>query len=221
MRHTGSRLAKPLASLRNGVWPWAAGSILAVALVIGGALAGHRIVASARQSAAVAPAPALAPIQVVAVTDPGLRIGLLALDSGAGHIIALATSGAWPQCPPVGSCPAAPAYDILAVLDSTTGRPLAEQLLSTSAPSGTRVLLVDPASHTAYAIGGPIVAGFSTLSGDPGAEYSIPEGTWQGTRGAALDPTDGALLVTDGARLLELDARSGHELARSGPTVRW
>jgi hypothetical protein len=203
-----------LVSLRNGDWPWAAGSILAVVLVIGGALAGHRIVVSARQNAAVAPAPTLAPAQVVAVTNPSLRIGLSALDGSAGHLVALATTGAWPQCPPVGACPAAPEYDTLVLLDSSTGRTLAQGLLSTSTAADARALLVDPAGHTAYAVGGSIVAAFSTLSGAPGADYSVPDGLWQGTLGAALDPSDGALLITDGASLLALDAPSGHRLAR-------
>jgi hypothetical protein len=218
MRLPGVLASKPWAAARGGTWPWAAGSILAVVLVIGGALAGHRIVATAHHNAAVVPPPALALVDVAAVTDPSMHIGLVALDAEAGHLAALATTrpGVWPQCPPVGPCPVAPAYDTFAVLDGATGRPLAEtELAGTIAASGARLLLVDVGRQVAYAVGSDAIQAFSTLTAAPGASYPVPsQADWQGTRSGALDSADSALVLTDGRQLLTLDAATGRELAR-------
>jgi hypothetical protein len=218
MRLPGVLASKSRAGGRAAAWPWAAGSILAVALVIGGALAGHHIVAAARQNAALVSPPALAPVDVVAVTDPSMHIGLVTLDAAAGHLAVLATTGpgVWPQCPPVGSCPIAPAYDTFAVLDGVSGRPLAEtKLAGAPAASGARLLLMDAGRQAAYAVGSDAIQAFSTLSAAPGASYAVPsQADWQGTRGGALESADGTLVLTDGRHLLALDAATGRELAR-------
>ncbi len=210
MQLPGNKRVHP--SPRHATWPWAAGSILAVVLVIGGALVGHRITSSLRERAAAVPAPALAPLDVVAATAPGTHIGVSALDAGVGHIVALATSGDWPQCPPVGACPAAPVYDSLLLLDAGTGQTLHQTALTAR---DARLLLVDPVTHAAYAVGNRQAQGFSAATGEPLAASSIPADiSWQSTRGGTLDPGDDRLLLTDGSNLLALDAPTGRVLAQ-------
>ncbi|MGH2514911.1 MAG: hypothetical protein ACRDHP_04580, partial [Ktedonobacterales bacterium] len=144
----------------GGTWPWAAGSILAVALVLGATLIGHSVITGRQAPPLRAAAPALPVLPVVATTPASVSAQLVALDASAGTLVALTTAGE-PTCPPAAACPPAPPLQRFAVFDGQTGTPLAWSPLSGSV-TGSMLLLADPSRHLAYAVAPQSVDIFST-----------------------------------------------------------
>lgn len=197
--------------------PWALGSIGVVLVILAGAFIGRHLIQAAQQPPIVA-APAAPPLPVVAVTSPHIGYQLAALDTAAGHLVAL-TSDAALDCPPpaAGDCPAAPPLTNFAVLDGSTSAPIATTPLTGSAIAAAQsvALLADSATHRAYAIAPHAVVVFSTASGAPIATYPLPADIpWQRESGAALDPVHHTLLLVGTGQTLALDLTTGLVLAR-------
>lgn len=199
-------------------WPWALGTALVVAAVLLAALSVRHVVAGTRAAAKSVPAPSVPAAAVAGATPPGTYIRLAALDSSAGHLVAL-TSAAQPQCPPNGACPPAPALTTFTVADAATGQPLTTTPLTTSAtaPAAAAVLLLaDPSRHLAYAVSPGAVTLFSTTTGASAGGYALPASVaaaWPRESGGALDPQRGVLLLAGSGQLLALDAATGRPLA--------
>jgi hypothetical protein len=199
----------------SGAWPWAAVSIAAIALVLGGSLAAHTLIARQRQAPFIA-APAAPPMSVVAITPPGVSYELVAIDPAAGELLAL-TGPAQAGCPPIGACPKSAPLDTFAVLDDQTGALFARTPLAGPAQpaSGAVLLLADSTHHLAYAVAPHTVTLFSTSSGGYVGDYALPaDVTWSRETGVALDSAHGVLYLAGDGALLALDAQSGHLLAR-------
>ncbi|MGZ6389289.1 MAG: YncE family protein [Ktedonobacterales bacterium] len=203
--------------IRLRSWPWALGSIGAVLIVLVGAFIGRHLIQAAQQPPIVA-APATPPLPVVAVTSPHSGYQLTALDTAAGHLVALASDAA-PDCPPppVGACPSAPPLTNFSVLDGATGAAVATTPLTgpVTAAAQSVALLADSAAHRAYAVTPHAVVVFSTATGAPIATYPLPTDiSWQRESGAALDPTHHTLLLAGPGQILALDLTTGLVLAR-------
>ena len=187
---------------RRRTWPWAAGSIGTVALVLALAVAGRAVVARGHRVAAVVAPPAVPALAVATVARPEAGATLTALDPGAGHLVALAAP-TWLTCPPpaLGACPPAPTPDAFVVLDDATGRQLARTPLDGTASEATSALLLlaDPATHRAYAIGSRTVSVFSTMTGASLPGYTLPAEA--GASGAAGERVVGAALDPSGETL--------------------
>lgn len=184
--------------------------MLAVLVVLLGALGVRHVVASTRAAARVVPAPAQPVPAVVGATPSASYAQLAALDASAGHLLAL-TSAREPECSPVAPCRSAPTLSTFTVFDSSTGSPLAVTPLSGAAtPADQSVaLLADPAGHIAYAVAPDTVTLFSTVSGAATGGYSLPSPAWQRESGAAFDDQRGLLVLGGGTELLALDAATG------------
>jgi hypothetical protein len=200
---------------RSAAWPWAALSLAAVALVLGGSLAAHALIARQRQGPVIA-APADPPMSVVAITPPGVSYELVAIDPTAGALLAL-TGPAQAGCPPIGACPKSSPLDTFAVLDDQTGALFARTPLAGPAQpaSGAALLLADSTHHLAYAVAPHTVTLFSTSSGRYASGYALPADVpWPRETGGALDSAHGVLYLVGAGALVALDAPSGRVLAR-------
>jgi hypothetical protein len=214
MRWTQAHPRSPSVSSRPRTWPWAAGSILAVVVVLAGTLIGQRIATSIRHAAATVPAPAQPALPITGATPAGVHVQYLALDASAGHLLAL-TSATQPECPPVGACPPAPPLTSFAVFDARSGALLATTpLTGDAAPAAASVLLLaDPTRQIAYAVAPSSVTIFSTVTGAHTGGYLLPGIPWPRELGGVLDTAHGALILTGRGWLVTLDAASGRLLA--------
>ncbi len=200
---------------RARTWPWAAGAVFTVALVLGGALAGRHIVSTQRHAAAIVPHPSVAVPGVVNATNPTIAIERLALDSSSGHLIALAGPPT-PDCPPTGVCPAGPAPTTLLVLDGATGATLARTPLTGEAAAAAQSALVvtDTTRHVAYAVSPETITTFSTVTGATLSTVALPAASGGGPiTGGALDPARTVLFLARGDQLIAVDTTTGSILA--------
>ncbi|WIG57989.1 MAG: hypothetical protein OJF49_000734 [Ktedonobacterales bacterium] len=194
------------------VWPWAAGSILAVVLVLGSAFGVHRFIAPRLNALPPVPPPAAPLLSVVAVTPPGVSYAQIALDRANGHLVALTRATVSPQCPPTGACPLPAPLQSFAVFDASTGATLAQTPLTGvgAAASGSIALLSDSSRHRAYAVSPDSVTIFSTDSAAVIGAYALPSGV--SATGATLAPIGSMLYIAASGQLLALDATTGHPL---------
>lgn len=203
------------APARPRTWPWAAGTVAFVLLALGAAVIGRAIATAQRQASLVVPAPNAPLLPVAAIAHAGTTVTTLTVDSATGHLLAL-TSDTEPACPPAAACPAATSAQFV-VLDGATGARLAATPLTgeTAPAAQATTLLVDAARRAVYALSPSAVVRFSTETGQRTGGYSL-SGTLRAQRltGATLDAATGQLYVSDGQRLLALDAASG-SLVRS------
>lgn len=211
------RLTRPfsargsVSSGQSRTWPWAAGSIAAVVLVLGSALIGHTIAAHRHATPLIVAAPWVPPLAVVAATPAGISTQLVALDSGAGHLVALTTSGQ-PTCPPVAACPPAPPLQRFMVFDGQTGAVLATSPLTGDATQSA-LLLVDPSRHLAYAISPAASDVYSTVTGQRIDGYLLPTLGWSRVSGGVLNAADGELILAGNSSVAALDAATGQSRA--------
>jgi|GEM_PF-1672939 len=212
---------------RKKTWPWAVGSILAVALVIV-ATFGGRYLASHATRIPQAPAQPVAPLNVMAVVRPQVGAAAFAIDPLAHHLVALANPSEV-TCPPVGACPPQPAHSAIFIYDDATGAQVASWPLTgiASHAAHANLLLIDPLAGRAYAISQGYqgyVDSFSTLTGAYLGGYSVrlpgplsggafDSGAASGTNGAAPGGSKHLLLLA-GTTLVLLDAASGRIVAR-------
>ena len=188
---------------------WALAALLVVALVLGATLALRAVVGHARRATAVAPTP-LGPLRVAAVTAPGTSYEHLALDTSAGHLVALV--GSVPRgCPPAGACALGSSATNFVVLDGATGDAIASFRLAgpAGAAAPATILLADSTTHTAYAVSPEAVTRFSTLDAHYEGTSALPGALGGTLRGAMLDSAHGTLVVAGDAALAAVDGDSG------------
>lgn len=201
-------------TVHSRAWPWAAGSLAAVVLVLGAALLGHAIVSSQHAPPLTVSAPALPPLVVSAATPVSRSAQLVALDASAGHLVALTTSGE-PVCPPNAACPPAAPLQSFTIFDGQSGAVLAATpLTGPAAPAaGSVLLLADTERHLAYAIAPRSVDIFSTETGQRVGGYPLPSIPWVRESGGVFDPAHNELLLAGGGWLESLDAATGQPIA--------
>ena len=211
--------ARPAASLRGKTWPWAAGSVLAVLLILAAALIGRQIAAKHRAAGYLVAAPALPTLSVLGATPADRAVRLAALDPATGDLLAL-TSSPTRDCPPGVACVASPTPDTLAVYAGANGQPLATRKLVANDPlTYSQFLVVDGARHVAYAIAPPgegtsaILYRLDPTTGAALGTLALPPAISMSLSGAALLPTTGNLALVVGNQLLLLDPATGATLA--------
>lgn len=209
----------PAASLRGKTWPWAAGSILAVLLILAATLAGRQIAAKHRASGYLVAAPSLPSLDVLGATPADRAVRLAALDPATGNLLAL-TSSPTRDCPPGVACVASPTPDTLAVYDGANGQSLATRRLVANDPlTYGQFLVVDGARHVAYAIAPPgegtsaMLYRLDPTTGAALGASALPLAISTSLSGAALLPTTGNLALVVGNQLLLLNPTSGATLA--------
>ena len=211
----------PIAAQPRGrTWPWAAGSVLAVALVLAATLIGRHIAASHRAAGYLVAAPTQPTLSVLGATPAARAIRLAALDPKSGDLLAL-TSSPLRDCPPAIACAASPVPDTLAVYDGTTGRQLAARALAPNDPlTHAALLLVDGTRGVAYAVvptgeqTDPMLYRISPTTAEPVGEQVLSSVDVPTILGGALVPATGDLALVAGNDLLLLDPTNGMILKR-------
>jgi hypothetical protein len=188
---------------------WGLIVLLLVALVFGATLALHGVVGHARRATLVAPV-TLGPLRVVAAAAPGMSYEHLALDTSAGHLVALA--GSVPSgCPPTGACAPEATATTFVVLDGATGARITDAPLGGAAAPAARadLLLADSTTHTAYAVAADEVTRFSTTNGQFEGGFVMPAALGGALTGGALDAAHSALALAGNSALVVVDAATG------------
>lgn len=206
--------------VRRRTWPWAAGSILAVALILAATLIGRHIAASHRAAGYLVSAPAQPTLSIHGATPAGRALRLAALDPKSGDLLAL-TSAPSRDCPPSLACASSPVPDTLAVYDGATGRQLASRALVPNDPlTHAAALLVDGRRGVAYAVVPPgegtsaMLYRLSPATAEPLGEQTLSSTDFPTILGSALVPTTGDLALIAGNDLLLLDPSNGAILSR-------
>ena len=196
-------------------WPWAAGSIVAVLVILAATLIGRQFAANRRATGYLVAPPSLPTLDVLGVTPAGRSLRLAALDPATDHLLAL-TSAPTRQCPQGVSCIASPTPDTLAVYDGATGQPLASRQLVANDPlTYAQFLVVDGKRGVAYAISPPgegttaTLYALSSSIGEAMGERTLPLAVSASLSGAALVPLNGDLALVAGNQLLLLDPATG------------
>lgn len=212
-------------SPRRKTWPWAVGSVLAVALVLAATLIGRSIAASHRAANYLVAAPRQPLMTVSGATPAGRALRLTALDPKSGNLLAL-TSAPPSDCPPGVACVSSPVPDTLAVYDGATGRQLASRALVQNDPlTHAALLLVDGARGVAYAVvppgelTGAALYRISPTTAEPLGEQALSSTDFATILGGAFVPTTGDLALVSGNDLLLVDPNSGAILGRQSYTT--
>jgi hypothetical protein len=199
---------------RSRTWLWALGSVLAIVLLVGSAYVAHHAVVNNRIPQPVQ-APAAPPLDVVSVTTPGPSYELLADDTVAGRVVALA-SATQPICPPIGLCPPPALFTNFVVFDEASGSIQSQTALHASGASQSVLLLVDDLSHTAYAIAPSTVSLFATTTGAALGGYDLPASlSWQRETGGVFDTETHTLILAGDGQLAALDAMTGRLIVQT------
>lgn len=205
-------LAAPAVASRPRAWPWAAGTIALVLLILVSALAVRKYSTSQRQTVVFVPAPTGAQLDVAAFAQPGTTLTGLALDGVAGRLVAL-TSHQEFACPPTTNVCTPPVVpDTLDLLDGLTGATLAMTPLPIGAGmvTATSPVLADAPRHLAYVAGPTALSIFSTVTGARLSSLALPTGLqWTNVNSGWVDPLSGRVYLAGGQQALAIDPATG------------
>jgi hypothetical protein len=192
---------------------WAVVVVAIVVTILGSAAIAHALVERARQAQAVAAAPTLPALTVVAVAHPEAGTLFTAYDPSTGNLATLASQRE-PSCPPVGACQAV-RPDAFVLLNGVSGQPIARTPLTGdgAAAADTLLLLDDPVRQRAYALSHGALTSFSTVNGALVGHIALSHNApWSG---GALDAATGRLYLIGGGQVMTLDVATGYMLAEA------